>query len=82
MVQVLVQLDEVLARQLDAVAPGRSRKRSLFIRMAIQKALMDLEETRTRAAYAEQTDDEPAYFSAGAWERSAPRAAIPRARRK
>ena len=60
MVQVLVQLDEETMRQLEKVAPGSSRKRSRFIRLAIQRALMDLEEKATREAYRRWPDDEPA----------------------
>ena len=80
MVQVLVQLDEALARQLDRVAPGRSRKRSQFIRLAIQRALMDVEESTTREAYQAQADDEPAYFNPKTWQPAEPRRA--RAKRK
>jgi len=73
MVAVLVQLDEATVRQLDKVAPGRSRKRSRFIRLAIQKALMDLQESATRAAYRRLPDDEPAHFDPKEWEPKARR---------
>jgi predicted transcriptional regulator len=68
MVQVLVQLDEETMRQLEKVAPGSSRKRSRFIRLAIQRALMDLEEKATREAYLRWPDDEPAYFNPETWD--------------
>src|SRR5262245_31854920 len=58
MKQILVQLDDRTAQQLEAVAPGRSRKRSEFIRQAIAKALLELAECGTRAAYA-RIPDEP-----------------------
>ncbi|GMU59667.1 MAG: hypothetical protein AMXMBFR34_14300 [Myxococcaceae bacterium] len=74
--QVLIQLDEEMVRELDRVAPGKSRKRSRFIRLAIQRALMELEESNTRKAYERWPDDEPAYFNPNTWaekSRKAPR---------
>ncbi|HVE86472.1 MAG TPA: hypothetical protein VND93_26630 [Myxococcales bacterium] len=68
--QVLVQLDEETMRLLEKVAPGSSRKRSRFIRLAIQRALMDLQEKAIREAYLRWPDDEPAYFNPKAWEPS------------
>jgi predicted transcriptional regulator len=68
MVQLLVQLDDETARALERVAPGRSRKRSRFIRLAIRKALMDLEETHTREAYRHIPDSDREYFDPGEWE--------------
>lgn len=67
-VQVLVELDEETLRRLEAVAPGKSRKRSAFIRAAVQKALWDLEEERTRRAYLESPDAEPYAFDVASWE--------------
>ena len=49
--QILVQLDDETAARLESVVPGRSRKRSAFIREAIARALLDALELRTRAAY-------------------------------
>lgn len=66
MKRIRVQLDERTARQLDAVAPARSRKRSAFIRRAIAQALLELAEHGTRAAYARDPDDQPA-FDAAEW---------------
>lgn len=66
--QVLIELDPETLRQLEAVAPARSRKRSAFIRAAVRKALWELEEEKTRRAYATDPDDEPAPFEPSAWE--------------
>lgn len=51
MKQILVQLDDEMAARLEATVPGQSRKRSAFIRRAIARALLDVAELRTRAAY-------------------------------
>jgi hypothetical protein len=59
MKQVLVQLDDRTAAQLEDVAPGRSHKRSQFLRQAIARALQDALEVRTRAAYAKWPDEAP-----------------------
>jgi hypothetical protein len=59
--QILVQIDEATARRLEKVAPAKTRQRSRFIRLAIQKALMDLEELDTREAYARKPDAPPAF---------------------
>ncbi len=77
MPQILLQIDESMAEQLETVAPAKTRQRSRFIRLAIQKALMDLQEIKTRAAYARQPDA-PAVFDARTWDEWKPR----RARRK
>jgi len=66
MAQILLQIDAPMARQLEKVAPASSRQRSRFIRLAIQKALMDLQELDTRDAYARHPDA-PAAFDARAW---------------
>ena len=72
---ILITLDAATAAELERVAPARSRKRSDFVRAAIQRALWDQQELRTEAAYARQsdaTDPAPVFFSAawepGAWE--------------
>lgn len=63
--QVLVELDEVTLRRLNAVAPPRARKRSEFIREAIRRALDRLAEEQMAEAYrrtpqeAEETDLDP-----------------------
>jgi predicted transcriptional regulator len=69
MKQVLVQLDDRLVARLDRIAPGRSRRRSAFIREALYRALWELEERRTAEAYRRQPDSaEPVYFAAENWD--------------
>ena len=66
--RLVIELDENMARELEQVAPARSRCRSAFVRTALRRTL-DLEaERRMAEAYAGQPDDEPAYFDAYAWE--------------
>ena len=57
MKQLLVEVPDELAKELERVVPARSRKRSEFVRMAIRKALWELEEQATRAAYLRQPQD-------------------------
>ena len=59
MKQILLAIDDETARQLDAVAPARSRRRSEFVRMAIRKTLWELQERQTAEAYARMPDGEP-----------------------
>jgi hypothetical protein len=66
MPNLLLQIDAAMAKQLEKVAPAKSRKRSRFIRLAIQKALMDLQEVDTREAYARKPDP-PAAFDPLTW---------------
>ena len=66
--QVLIELDEETLRRLEEVAPGKSRKRSAFIRAAVRKALWELDEEKTRQAYLASPDVEPAPFDAASWE--------------
>ena len=69
MKQVLIDLDDDVAQRLEQVAPARSRKRSEFVRAAIRKALWDLEEDHTAAAYLRQPDrGEDAYVDPAVWE--------------
>jgi Arc/MetJ-type ribon-helix-helix transcriptional regulator len=69
MKQVLLELDDELAMQLQKVVPARSRGRSEFIRNAIRKALWEREEAQTAAAYRAQPDSpEDAYLDPQAWE--------------
>jgi predicted transcriptional regulator len=65
---VLIELDDDLARRLDAVAPGRSRRRSDFIRQAIREALWDVDERATAEAYRRRPDAEAAYVAPDVWE--------------
>jgi len=77
MKQLLVEIDDDMATQLERVAPTRSRRRSEFIRTAIRRALWELEERATARAYARQPDSaKEAYLDATVWEagpRSRPR---------
>ena len=68
MKQILLELDDETAARLEAVAPARGRRRSDFIRAAIRRALLAIDERATEAAYLRQPDNEPAYFDAAAWE--------------
>lgn len=70
MPKILIELDDATAERLEEVAPSRSRRRSEFIRMAIRRALWDLEEEATAEAYENQPDVEEPYFDAEVWERS------------
>src|SRR5436190_5954019 len=65
---VLIDLDPETYRRLERVAPAKSRRRSAFVRAAIQKSLWELEEEATRRAYLEEPDVEPAPFDATTWE--------------
>lgn len=67
---ILVDLPESLLRDLNRVAPPRSRKRAEFIRTAIRKALMEEEERHTRAAYEAQPDTNDVYFDPRAWAKA------------
>jgi len=67
--QVILDLDDATARELEAVAPSRKRKRSEFLRHALRRALDEGAEARMREAYRRQPDDaEPVYLDAAAWE--------------
>lgn len=81
MKQLLVQLDDRTAELLEAAVPARTRKRSEFIRQAIGKALLELAEHRTRAAYA-QVPDGKAAFNAAEWADTTEALRRPRRRRR
>ena len=49
-IKQLDRIDDDTVERLDKVAPARSRQRSAFIRAAIQRALWEIEERRTREA--------------------------------
>jgi predicted transcriptional regulator len=77
--QIIVELDEGTAQELEAVAPSRARKRSEFVRRALRQALDAEAERRMAAAYRKQPDDEPEVVDPETWE---PRAStVPRRRR-
>lgn len=68
MKQVIVELDDETVERLEQVAPGRSRRRSEFIRAAIRTALWEAEEKLTAEAYRRQPDIGDAYFDPQVWE--------------
>ena len=77
--QLIVELDEPLARELERVAPARSRRRSSFVRAALRRALDELAEARMAEAYKARPDAELAHFDPRLWE---PGAATRGSRRK
>jgi predicted transcriptional regulator len=79
--QLIVELDEGLASELERVAPARSRRRSSFVRAALRRALDELVEARMAEAYEAQPDIEPAHFDPRLWEPAAARKASRRGRR-
>jgi metal-responsive CopG/Arc/MetJ family transcriptional regulator len=69
MKQLLVEIDDQTAEELERVAPARSRQRSEFVRRALRRALWEEEERRTREAYLTTPDDaRDAYVEPSAWE--------------
>ena len=68
MKQLLVQLDDRLASELERHVPARSRQRSEFVRRAIRRALDAEDEARMAEAYRRTPDDEPVYFDPAVWE--------------
>lgn len=69
MKQLLVELDERTASELERVAPAKSRKRSEFVRQALRRALWDQQERATREAYLQTPDRESgSYLDASTWE--------------
>jgi Arc/MetJ-type ribon-helix-helix transcriptional regulator len=67
---LIVELDDEVAAQLERVAPGRARQRSEFIRNAIRKALWEIEEQATAAAYGRQPDSsKDTYMNPEVWEK-------------
>ncbi len=79
MAQILLQIPDGMLRELERVAPARSRERSRFIRLALQRALMEVQDVATREAYRRMPDDEPDGFDPRVWDEWAPAG---RARRK
>jgi len=57
MKQFIVELDDRSARDLERVAPSKSRKRSEFVRLAIRRAIDLALDRETAAAYAKQPID-------------------------
>ncbi len=58
MKSILLQLDDATYRLLESVAPAAKRQRAQFIREAVLKALLEVEEAKTRAAYRARPDRE------------------------
>jgi uncharacterized protein (DUF1778 family) len=79
--QLIVELDEPLARELERAAPARSRQRSAFVRAALRRALDELADSRMTEAYKAQPDVEPAHFDPRVWEGGAAPTASKRKRR-
>jgi hypothetical protein len=76
--QIIVEVDEATARELERIAPSRARKRSEFVRRALRQALDAEAERRMAEAYRRQPDDaEAEVIDPGAWE---PRKPAPRRR--
>ena len=74
MKQLLLEIDESTFEKLEQIAPARSRRRSAFIRAAINKAICEEQERATAEAYRRIPDsagDE--WFDARVWEAQAPK---------
>jgi predicted transcriptional regulator len=70
MKQLLVEVDDATFENLERVAPARSRRRSAFIRAAVQKAIIEQLERTTEEAYRRVPDrEEEAWFDPSTWER-------------
>ena len=73
MKQLLVEIDEDTFKRLEQIAPGRSRRRSAFIRTAIQKAICEEQERATAEAYRRVPDSaDDAWFDPRVWEPKPP----------
>ena len=69
MKQLLIEIDNELAAELEKVAPGRKRQRSEFVRRAIRRAIWELEENATAEAYRKQPDSgAEACLDSSVWE--------------
>ena len=69
MKQLLVEVDEDTFKMLEQIAPARSRRRSAFIRAAIQKAILESQERATAEAYRRVPDSAAdAWFDPRVWE--------------
>ena len=67
MKQLLIEIDPELNARLERAAPPRHR--SEFIRVALRKALWEIEEAATAAAYRRAPDDAgDAYLDPRVWE--------------
>ena len=79
--QIIVEVDEATAQELERIAPSRARKRSEFVRRALRQALDAEVERRMADAHRRQPDNaEPEVVDPEAcWESRKP--ASPRCRR-
>jgi predicted transcriptional regulator len=69
MTTMTIEIEDEVVEQLAKVGPSRSRQQSEFVATAIRRALWELEEKDTAAAYARQPDSEDdVYVDPGAWE--------------
>jgi Arc/MetJ-type ribon-helix-helix transcriptional regulator len=82
--QIILEVDDAMARELEAVAPSRKRQRSEFLRRALRKALDEAAEAKMRDAYRRQPDSaEPYAFDPRAWTvEDRPTKLAPKRRRK
>ena len=73
MKQLLIEVDEDTFKQLERIAPARSRRRSAFIRAAIHKAICEAQERTTAESYRRVPDSAAeAWFDPRVWEPQAP----------
>lgn len=73
MKQLLIEIDEETFAKLEQIAPARSRRRSAFIRAAIQKAIGDVHERATAEAYRRIPDSaDDVWFDPRVWEAKPP----------
>ena len=68
MKQILVEIEDSLARELERAAPASSRRRSAFVRTALRRELDRLVDARMAEAYKAQPDTEPPHFDPRLWE--------------
>ena len=69
--QLLIEIDDETFARLDQIAPARSRRRSAFIRNAIQHAILAEQERATAEAYRRTPDHaDDAWFDPRVWEPS------------
>jgi predicted transcriptional regulator len=76
MKQLIIELDDVTAAELERVAPSRHRLRSRFVRTALRRALDAVQERRTAEAYRRSPDSaDDWFFDATVWDEwASPRA--------
>jgi predicted transcriptional regulator len=71
--QIIVEVDEGTAQELERIAPSRARKRSEFVRRALRQALDAEVERRMADAYRRQPDNAvPEVIDPDAWESRKP----------